>query len=278
MPELPEVETTLRGIEPWVLRKQITAVEIRQRSLRWPVPPEIGEALIGQTIVGARRRAKYIMLELSGGGTLLVHLGMSGSLRILQLDADDGAWRKHDHISVGFASGKELRFHDPRRFGCWLFCGPGSVPEETHALLTHLGPEPLSDAFTTDYLWQRMRKRTVAIKQLIMNAKEVVGVGNIYACEALFLAGISPRKAAGRVSKKQTERLVAEIKRVLAGAINMGGTTLRDFLNADGEAGYFKQELRVYDREDEPCVSCGNPVKRIVQANRSTFFCSSCQR
>jgi len=278
MPELPEVETTLRGIEPWVLRKQITAVEIRQRSLRWPVPPDIGKALIGQTIVGARRRAKYILLELSGGGTLLVHLGMSGSLRILQLDDDDAVWRKHDHISLGFASGKELRFHDPRRFGCWLYCEPSSVPEETHALLKNLGPEPLNEAFHADYLWQRMRKRTVAIKQLIMNAKEVVGVGNIYACEALFLAGISPRKAAGRVSKKQTERLVAEIKRVLAEAINMGGTTLRDFLNADGEAGYFKQELRVYDREDKPCRVCGRAVKRIVQANRSTFFCSSCQR
>lgn len=279
MPELPEVETTLRGIEPWVLGEQITTVDIPQRSLRWPVPPEIGEGLVGQTIVGARRRAKYILLELSEGGTLIVHLGMSGSLRIMQLvGADDSEWRTHDHVGVGLGSGKELRYHDPRRFGCWLYCEPGSVPEETHALLKNLGPEPLNEAFHADYLWQRMRQRKVAIKQLIMNAKEVVGVGNIYACEALFLAGISPRKAAGRVSKKQTERLVAEIKRVLAEAINMGGTTLRDFLNADGEAGYFKQELRVYDREDEPCRVCGRAVKRIVQANRSTFFCSSCQR
>jgi len=279
MPELPEVETTLRGIEPWVLRKKITTVEIPQRSLRWPVPPEIGKALVGQTIVGARRRAKYILLELSEGGTLLLHLGMSGSLRILQQSgSDDGEWRKHDHVGVGFASGKELRYHDPRRFGCWLYCEPGSVPEESHPLLKNLGPEPLEEDFNPAYLWQRLRKRKVAIKQLIMNAKEVVGVGNIYACEALFLAGISPRKAAGRVSKKQTERLVMEIKRVLAEAIEMGGTTLRDFLNADGEAGYFKQELNVYDCEGEPCRNCGREVKRIVQAQRSTFFCSHCQR
>ncbi len=276
MPELPEVETTLRGIEPWVVSQEIRDVVIRQRSLRWPVPDEIGDNLIGQTVESARRRGKYILLTLSGGGTLLIHLGMSGSLRILSGEDED--WRKHDHIGVQLASGKELRFHDPRRFGCWLFSEPGVSPEETHPLLEKLGPEPLSENFNEDYLWQRMRNRKVAIKQLIMNANEVVGVGNIYACEALFLSGISPRRAAGRVTRKQTALLVAAIKKVLGEAIEMGGTTLRDFLNAEGEAGYFKQELRVYDREGKTCRKCSDPVKRIVQSNRSTFFCSHCQK
>jgi len=279
MPELPEVETTLRGIEPWILRKEISRVEIRQRSLRWPVPPEIGEALVGQTFVSARRRGKYLLLELDQGATLLVHLGMSGSLRVLRADGhDDDGWRKHDHIGVTLASGKELRFHDPRRFGCWLHCAAGPVPEESHPLLKELGPEPLGDEFNEAYLWKRMRGRKVAVKQLIMSSKEVVGVGNIYACEALFLAGISPRRAAGRVTRKKVARLVLTIKDVLAEAIEMGGTTLRDFLNAEGEAGYFKQELRVYDREGESCRQCGQEVKRIVQSNRSTFFCSQCQK
>jgi len=286
MPELPEVETTLRGIEPWLVREKITAAEVRNRSLRWPVPGKIGTPLIGRTIVGARRRAKYILLELdpagktagTAGGTLLLHLGMSGSLRILTTPEEHQSWRKHDHIHLELGSGKALRYHDPRRFGCWLYCPPGKVPEETHPLLTTLGPEPLSDDFNEAYLWSRMRKRKVAIKQLVMNAKEVVGVGNIYACESLFLAGISPRKAAGKVTRKQTGLLVGCIKQVLGDAIDMGGTTLRDFLNAEGEAGYFKQELRVYDREDEPCHTCNKPVRRIVQANRSTFFCSACQK
>lgn len=276
MPELPEVETTLRGVEPWVVRKKITNVVVRQRSLRWPVPPEIGEDLAGQKIVSARRRGKYLLFEMSEGGTLLIHLGMSGSLRIVTGKNEE--WRKHDHIGLGIGASKELRFHDPRRFGCWLFCPPGEAPEESHALLKDLGPEPLSDDFNADYLWDRTRKRKVAIKQLIMNANQVVGVGNIYACEALFMSGISPKKAAGRVTRKQTEWLVESIKKVLGEAIEMGGTTLRDFLNAEGEAGYFKQELRVYDREGEPCRECEASVKRIVQSNRSTFYCSSCQK
>ena len=275
MPELPEVETTLRGVEPWVVGKKITEAVIRKRSLRWPVPREIGEDLVGQKILSARRRGKYILLELSGGGTMLVHLGMSGSLRVLP--NNDDSWRKHDHIGLSIGS-KQLRYHDPRRFGCWLYCEAGKDPETEHPLLKDLGPEPLDDAFDTAYLWSRMRKRKVAIKQLIMNANEVVGVGNIYACEALFMAGVSPRCAAGRVTQKKTALLVDSIKQVLGEAIEMGGTTLRDFLNAEGEAGYFKQELRVYDREGEPCRSCEEPIKRIVQSNRSTFYCSRCQR
>ncbi len=276
MPELPEVETTLRGIQPWLDGETISDVVVRQRSLRWPVPSQIGSKLVGQTVVSSRRRGKYILLELSGGGTLLTHLGMSGSLRILSGDSDE--WRKHDHIGISLASGKELRYHDPRRFGCWLYCKAGEHPEDSHELLHKLGPEPLSDDFDVDYLWSCMKGRKVAIKQLIMNSHVVVGVGNIYACEALYLSGISPRRAAGRVTRASTERLVEAIRQVLGEAIEMGGTTLRDFLNADGEAGYFKQELRVYDREGEPCRGCESPVKRIVQSNRSTFFCSDCQK
>lgn len=276
MPELPEVETTLRGVEPWLVKKKITDVVVRQRSLRWPVPGEIGEELVGKKITDARRRGKYILLELSSGETLIIHLGMSGSLRILSSKDDD--WRKHDHISLTVSGGKQLRFHDPRRFGCWLISEADLVAEETHSLLKKLGPEPLDDTFDAEYLWQRMRNRKVAIKQLIMNANEVVGVGNIYACEALFMSGISPKRGAGRVTKKQTELLVGAIKQVLGEAIEMGGTTLKDFLNAEGEAGYFKQELRVYDREGEPCRECEKEVKRIVQSNRSTFYCSACQK
>lgn len=276
MPELPEVETTLRGVEPWVVKKKISGVVVRQRSLRWPVPEEIGDSLSGQKITGARRRGKYLLFDLSKGGTLLVHLGMSGSLRIVNRDEDE--WRKHDHIGISFAAGKELRFHDPRRFGCWLYCPPAEIPEQAHSLLKDLGPEPLSEEFDEAYLWSCLRNRKVAIKQLIMNANIVVGVGNIYACEALFLSGISPKRAAGRVTRKKTGLLVEAIKQVLGEAIEMGGTTLRDFLNAEGEAGYFKQELRVYDREGEPCRECGNEVKRIVQSNRSTFYCPKCQK
>lgn len=277
MPELPEVETTLRGIEPWVQGKKISDIEIRNRSLRWPIPDEVGDPLIGQTVVSIRRRGKYLLLELSKKGTLLVHLGMSGSLRIVENNDDD--WRKHDHVGLRLVSGKQLRFHDPRRFGCWLHHPPESSPEDNHELLRDLGPEPLSDDFSEDYLWQQTRNRKVAIKQLIMNSKIVVGVGNIYACEALFLAGISPRRGAGRVTRKKTGQLVETIKQVLGEAIEMGGTTLRDFLNAEGEAGYFKQELYVYDREGETCKQCKTSnVKRIVQSNRSTFYCPNCQK
>ncbi|MEO0413928.1 MAG: bifunctional DNA-formamidopyrimidine glycosylase/DNA-(apurinic or apyrimidinic site) lyase [Verrucomicrobiota bacterium] len=275
MPELPEVETTLRGISPWVVGETIQDLEIRNRSLRWPIPDIIGSSLVGQTIDSARRRGKYLLLQLSGGGTLIIHLGMSGSLRVVT--KDDSDWRKHDHVGLTVSSGKELRFHDPRRFGCWLYSAPGEAPEECHALLNELGPEPLGDDFNEAYLWKKCRDRKVAIKQLIMNSKVVVGVGNIYACEALFLAGISPRKAAGRVTRKKIGLLVDAIREVLGDAIEMGGTTLRDFLNAEGEAGYFKQELRVYDRENEICRTCDAEIKRIVQSNRSTFYCSACQ-
>lgn len=272
MPELPEVETTLRGVEPHLVGKTISEVDIRERRLRWPIPPEV-DRIAGQRIVSARRRGKYLLFELSKGGTLLVHLGMSGSLRVIEADTD---WRKHDHFALRFGVDRELRYHDPRRFGCLLFC---QDEVEKHSLLAKLGPEPLNpDAFSTDYLTAKAKGRRVAIKTLIMNSQIVVGVGNIYACEALFMAGISPTRAAGKISKVRLGRLVDAIQQVLGDAIAMGGTTLRDFLNEKGEPGYFKQELQVYDREGEPCRKCATAVQRIVQANRSTFFCAKCQR
>ena len=270
MPELPEVETTMQGILPHVLGRVITEVDIRERRLRWPVPKSI-DGLAGVRIDRVSRRGKYILLE-TARGTMLLHLGMSGSLRILSPDVE---WRKHDHVALRFDSGMELRFHDPRRFGCLLLCEGDAM---RHALLAELGPEPLSDDFSVDYLLGKCKGRKTAIKLLIMNSKIVVGVGNIYACEALFMAGIHPAREAGKVSKKRLEALVDVIRQVLAESIEMGGTTLRDFLREDGTPGYFKQSLRVYDREGEPCLVCKAEVKRMVQSKRSTFYCGKCQR
>ena len=274
MPELPEVETTLRGVAPHVVDRKIVDVDIRERRLRWPIPPEV-DGVAGKKIVSARRRGKYLLFELSETvGTLILHLGMSGSLRVIDPDTD---WRKHDHFSLLLDSGKALRFHDPRRFGCLLFCQGN--PEAEHPLLAPLGPEPLAgDEFTGAYLAGKAEGRKVAIKALIMNSHIVVGVGNIYACEALLMAGIHPARAAGRISRARLEKLATAIQKVLGDAIEMGGTTLRDFLNEKGEPGYFKQQLRVYDREGKACRDCGATVKRIVQTQRSTFFCPKCQR
>ncbi|MGI9242690.1 MAG: bifunctional DNA-formamidopyrimidine glycosylase/DNA-(apurinic or apyrimidinic site) lyase [Verrucomicrobiales bacterium] len=270
MPELPEVETTLRGVEPHLVGHEIVEVDVRERRLRWPVPPAI-DGLSGNVVRSARRRGKYLLFEVAGG-TMILHLGMSGGLRVLDPDVP---WKKHDHAALRLDSGKELRYHDPRRFGCILFC---EGDPEQHPLLESLGPEPLGDGFSVDYLASAARGRKLAIKQLIMDSHVVVGVGNIYACEALFLAGIHPARAAGKISKPRLERLVGAIKTVLAAAIESGGTTLRDFLNEDGQPGYFKQSLHVYGREDEPCRTCGALVKRVVQGQRSTFYCGRCQR
>ena len=270
MPELPEVETTLRGVLPHVVGKTITEVDVRERRLRWPVPRAI-DRLAGKKFLSARRRAKYMLFDV-GEGTIIWHLGMSGGMRVLDPDVE---WKKHDHLALRLDSGKELRYHDPRRFGCVLFC---KGDPEKHELLKDLGPEPLGDDFSADYLAGIAKGRKVAIKQLIMNSKVVVGVGNIYACEALYLAGIRPTREAGKVSKSRLEKLVGAIKDVLGAAIESGGTTLRDFLNEDGQPGYFKQSLHVYGREGEPCRACGAKVKRIVQGQRSTFFCGKCQR
>ena len=272
MPELPEVETTRRGISPHVIGRRIVAVDVRNPSLRIPVPDEV-YALASSTIISVDRRAKYLLVRLDTG-QLIIHLGMSGSLRISPTNYPT---RKHDHVVFSLDSGQELRFHDPRRFGLidWL---PSTADIMTHKLLGHLGPEPLSGAFSSDYLHKAAQGRKLAIKLLIMNNAVVVGVGNIYACEALFLAGISPSRVAASVSKPRIEKLTTAIKNRLTYAIERGGTTLRDFVGGDGEPGYFAQELNVYGREGQPCKRCGTIIKRKVIGQRSTFYCPTCQR
>jgi formamidopyrimidine-DNA glycosylase len=270
MPELPEVETTCRGIAPHIRGKKIRDVVVRNRNLRWPVPVRLKSLLTHQTIKNVQRRGKYILLT-TDRGTVIMHLGMSGSLRIVD---DKAAVRKHDHVDFVFDHGKILRLHDPRRFGAVLWTDKN--PAE-HELLNELGPEPLTDAFTAQYLHEAMRGRSAAIKSVIMNSHVVVGVGNIYASEALFLAGIHPARAANRISLLRCERLVSAIKQVLAAAIAQGGTTLRDFVRENGEPGYFAQTLNVYGRAGEPCSVCGKPVSHKVIQQRATYFCSHCQ-
>lgn len=275
MPELPEVETTRRGIAPYLVGRRVTGVILRRPDLRWPIPPEISELLPGQRIDAVERRAKYLLLR-TGIGSALLHLGMSGVLRVLPPDAPVG---KHDHVDIALErtlaqAPRILRFTDPRRFGCLLWQPLG----ETHELLAKLGPEPLTDAFDGDLLWRLSRGRTAAVKLFLMDNAIVVGVGNIYASEALFYAGIDPRCAAGSVSRARYARLAAEVKRLLAWAIERGGTTLRDFLNPDGAPGYFFRELTVYGRTGEPCHACGTPIRQVTLGQRSTFWCPRCQR
>lgn len=271
MPELPEVETTLRGIEPALAGCMIEHLVIRNASLRWPVSEDVFQAE-GRRVSGCRRRAKYLLIELRGAGGLMIHLGMSGSLRIC--DKSDEP-RKHDHYDLVLESGKCVRFNDPRRFGSLAWW---DYPAEDHPLLSHLGPEPLSAGFTGTYLWTRSRGRKGAVKNFIMDGKIVVGVGNIYASEALFMAGIHPLRAAGRISAVRYEALAQAIRDVLSRAIRRGGTTLRDFLNSDGNPGYFAQELLVYEREGQPCFQCGSILKRKVIGQRSSYYCPRCQR
>jgi formamidopyrimidine-DNA glycosylase len=271
VPELPEVETTLRGIEPSLTGRRIRNIVVRNPSLRWPVDDAVLRAE-GLVVTRCWRRAKYLLVETGSSGGLMIHLGMSGSLRIC--DADD-APRKHDHVDVALDNGRCLRFNDPRRFGMFCWWEP---PAEDHALLKALGPEPLSEGFSGACLHALSRKRKGAVKNFIMDGKIVVGVGNIYASEALFMSGIHPARAAGRVSLARYEGLAAAIRSVLDHAIRRGGTTLRDFLNSDGNPGYFAQELLVYDREGKPCFQCGRPIRRKVIGQRSSFYCPGCQR
>lgn len=270
MPELPEVETTCRGIRPHLTGRRIQLVTVRESRLRWPVPEEI-EGIHGRMVQSVSRRAKYILIGLDSGAHILIHLGMSGSMRICKPDVEA---RLHDHIILSLDSGYQLRYHDPRRFGCWLLTG--SNPME-HPLLAGLGPEPLETGFHADYLKCACHGRGTRIKQVLMNAKIVVGVGNIYACEALYLAGIHPRRPASNISLTRLEKLVDSVKHVLARSIAEGGTTLRDFVREDGQPGYFKQQLMVYDREGKPCRQCGAEIKRIILGQRSTFYCPRCQ-
>jgi formamidopyrimidine-DNA glycosylase len=270
MPELPEVETTRRGLAPHLIGHRVVALDIRQPRLRWPIPHALRARLPGQRIEAIERRAKYLLVHTEPGSALL-HLGMSGSLRVLPAGTPVGA---HDHVDWRLDSGQVLRYTDPRRFGSQLWQPRG----ETHELLAGLGPEPLSDEFDGDLLWTRSRGRKAAVKLLLMDQGIVVGVGNIYASEALFAAGIHPKRAAGDVSRARYARLAREVKRILAHAIERGGTTLRDFISPDGVPGYFEQELFVYGREGEPCRVCGAPVKANVIGQRSTFLCTRCQR
>lgn len=270
MPELPEVETTRRGIAPHIVGHAVERVEVRNHSLRWPVPADLQTLLQGQNLLDLERRGKYLLFRFAHG-YLLGHLGMSGSMRILP---EPQAPARHDHVDLCFNNGVTLRYTDPRRFGAMLWT---SAALEEHALLMHLGPEPLTDSFTADYLFQRSRKRTQSIKTFIMDSHVVVGVGNIYANESLFRAGIRPTRAAGRVSLRAYEQLVADIKQVLAQAIDQGGTTLRDFIGGDGKPGYFRQELQVYGRGGQPCHRCGKLLKESKLGQRATVWCTQCQ-
>lgn len=271
MPELPEVETTRRGIAPHVTGRRVQEVIVRDRRLRHPVTPDINRKLSGQTIRAVNRRGKYLLLD-TGEGTLIIHLGMSGSLRVLPANTPAG---KHDHVDIVLDNGRCLRLTDPRRFGSVLWTREDPL---RHSLLAELGPEPLSDAFSGAALHRRAQGRKVAVKQFLMDSKVVAGVGNIYANEALFLAGIHPARAAGAISRARYDTLAAAIKQVMSEAIAAGGTTLRDFVAEDGRPGYFQLQLRVYGKEGEPCTQCGTPIRQIRQGQRATYYCPHCQR
>lgn len=271
MPELPEVETTRRGIEPHLIGRAVERLVVRQPRLRWPIPADLGARLAGRAIERVERRAKYLLVPFAHG-TLIMHLGMSGSLRLVPAGQPAG---KHDHVDIELSSGQALRYHDPRRFGAMLWQGADEPP---HALLAGLGPEPLTDAFDGDYLFERSRRRDAPIKAFLMDGRIVVGVGNIYANEALFAAGIRPDRAAGRVSRERYGLLAAEVKHVLARSIEQGGTTLRDFVGGDGKPGYFRQQLMVYGRGGEACHRCAKPLVEVRLGQRSTVYCTRCQR
>ena len=270
MPELPEVETTRRAIAPAITGRTIAALQLREGRLRWPVPFRMGKHLAGARVESLNRRAKYLLLN-TERGTALLHLGMSGSLRLCPREEAPGL---HDHFDLVFDD-VLLRFNDPRRFGSFLWAG--RQPDE-HPLMSNLGPEPLGRDFNGEHLYRTGRGRSVAVKSFIMNAAVVVGVGNIYASESLHRSGIHPRRAAGRISRRRMDGLAISIRDVLTDAIKAGGTTLRDFRGGDGRPGYFQQELMVYGRGDESCTACGTPIKEAVIGQRSTFWCPACQR
>ncbi|TKB45467.1 bifunctional DNA-formamidopyrimidine glycosylase/DNA-(apurinic or apyrimidinic site) lyase [Thalassotalea mangrovi] len=269
MPELPEVEVCRQGIEPHVLNQNVADVIVRNKQMRWPVSEDIAE-IRGLKILAVERRAKYLLLK-TEKGTLLLHLGMSGTIRVIDANL---AVKKHDHFDLLLASGKALRLNDPRRFGAILWL---KDDVNAHPLFQSLGPEPLTDEFPTGYLYEKSRNKAVPIKTFIMNNQIVVGVGNIYANESLFQAGIRPTTPAGKVSRKRYDTLTQIIKTVLAKAITQGGTTLKDFTQSDGKPGYFAQELQVYGRGGQPCVSCKTTLKEIKQGGRATVYCPKCQ-
>lgn len=270
MPELPEIETTLRGLEPHLLGQRIVNAVIRQPHLRWDIPKQLPVILRNQTIRALHRRAKYLLVECDSG-TLILHLGMSGSLRILPADT---APAMHEHFDLILENGMLMRLRDPRRFGAVLWHAGDAAQ---HPLLSKLGVEPLRDEFDAAYLYRATRSRSIAIKLAIMDSHLVVGVGNIYANEALFRAGIRPQLAADKLSRPRSARLVQTIRETLTEAITLGGSTLRDFVGSDGNPGYFQQHYGVYGRAGEPCYKCGTPIKQIRQGQRSSFYCPKCQ-
>lgn len=271
MPELPEVETTRRGIAPHIENNIIDKIIVRNRNLRWPIPSGLEKKLAQQKITTVSRRGKYLLIN-TDVGTLILHLGMSGSLRIVPINTPA---EKHDHFEIQFKNGICCRLRDPRRFGAVLWTKDDPL---THKLLTNLGPEPLESEFDNEHLFKKSRKRKTTIKQFIMDSKVVVGVGNIYASESLFLAGIHPKRLAGKISKERYVALTRAINKILRAAITQGGTTLKDFTSSDGKPGYFKHKLKVYDRKNEPCLVCNQPIKQITLSQRSTFYCAHCQK
>lgn len=271
MPELPEVETTRRGIEPLVVNKTVREVVIYNAALRWPVAEALPEVLPGQTLHALERRSKYLLFGFDRG-TLIVHLGMTGHLRVTACDAER---RKHDHVDILFTDGSAMRYNDSRRFGAMLWTAGNPLQ---HERLAGLGPEPFSPGFNAAYLHRLSRSRKVAVKPFLMDARVVVGVGNIYASEALFRAGIAPATPAGKISLAAYARLVTAVRVILDQAIAAGGTTIRDFADSQGRPGYFKQELRVYGRAGEACTVCGALIKQVRLGQRSTFFCMKCQK
>jgi formamidopyrimidine-DNA glycosylase len=277
MPELPEIEVTRLGVAPYLEGRVVDQVLLRREGLRWPFPRQLGELLTGRRIVQVGRRGKYLLIKFEHG-TLIVHLGMSGHLRVLTPDIEP---RTHDHFDLvvaGPAGQQVLRMHDPRRFGAVLWHDNEDGDVEEHLLLRGLGVEPLGDRFHGALLHRATRKRSAAIKQVLMAGDIVVGVGNIYACESLFGAGINPKTHAARISLARYDRLAEAIRQILAAAIVQGGSTLRDFIGVNGQSGYFQQTYFVYDRAGVPCRNCGNPVRQFKQGQRSTFYCPTCQR
>jgi formamidopyrimidine-DNA glycosylase len=271
VPELPEVETTRRGLAPHVERQKVTAVRIYDRRLRWPVPRHLSKTLLGRTIDRVDRRSKYLLFRL-GEDTLIVHFGMTGSLRVFR---EPPPRQPHDHVDLEFASGVVLRYRDPRRFGAMLW-SPGD--SRRHPLLASLGPEPFLPGFNAGYLYRETRRRRAAIKLALMDNRLVVGVGNIYANESLFRAGIRPTRPANRVAGARLAGLVEAVRETLAAAIAKGGSTLRDYVDSGGEPGYFQLDYFVYGREGEPCRICGTPIRALRQGGRASYFCPRCQR
>ncbi len=272
MPELPEVETVRRGLSPYLTGRTIRGVTIRDARLRWPVPMDLPTQLNGRVVQTLDRRGKYLIATLDSGDRVILHLGMTGRILVLTPDVP---LRKHDHVDWTLDSGQIMRFHDPRRFGAMLWW---PAKDREHVLLRDMGPEPFTDVFNGDYLFRLSRGRSAPVKTFIMDGHVVVGAGNIYATEALFRAGVRPGRAAGRVTRAEYARLADAVREVLAAAIEQGGTTLRDFAGANGESGYFQQDLFVYGRDGSPCRHCGQDIRRVVIGQRSSFFCAQCQK